>query len=459
MQRIFFETILTLDMSKTHTIRKGLNLPLVGAPSAQVEDFPLGTSFAVNPDEFIGVTPKLAVKEGDVVKAGQCLFFDKKDPRIQITSPVSGTVQAIVRGEKRRLNAIRLTADAVTSYHDFGSGLPASAEEVKAKLLESGAWTMLEMRPYARLANPDDAPKAIFINGMATAPFATEPAVALAGRETAFAAGLKALNLLAPKTVLSIHANEHAPMLAQAEGVEIHRFAGKHPAGNTSVHIARVSPLNKGEVVWTVSAGDVALIGDLFLKGTYCLDRVMAVAGSGIQAPQYYRLRGGMSLEAFFAAKGKAGAYRYISGSVLTGQSIGAKGYLGIQAQQVTVIPEGQGTDFLGWVLPGFGKYSVSRTFFSFLTPGKKYDLSTKLNGEERAFVVTGQYDTVFPFDIYPNQLLKAVWAQDLEKMEELGIYEVVPEDFALCEVICTSKQPLQSMVRGALDLLHTEMN
>jgi Na+-transporting NADH:ubiquinone oxidoreductase subunit A len=185
----------------------------------------------------------------------------------------------------------------------------------------------------------------------------------------------------------------------------------------------------------------------------------MAVAGSGIQAPQYYRLRGGMSLEAFFAAKGKAGAYRYISGSVLTGQSIGAKGYLGIQAQQVTVIPEGQGTDFLGWVLPGFGKYSVSRTFFSFLTPGKKYDLSTKLNGEERAFVVTGQYDTVFPFDIYPNQLLKAVWAQDLEKMEELGIYEVVPEDFALCEVICTSKQPLQSMVREALDLLHTEMN
>jgi Na+-transporting NADH:ubiquinone oxidoreductase subunit A len=180
LQRIFFETILTLDMSKTHTIRKGLNLPLVGAPSAQVEDFPLGTSFAVYPDEFVGVTPKLALNEGDVVKAGQCLFYDKKDPRIQITSPVSGTLQAIVRGEKRRLVAIRLTADAVTSYHDFGTGLPTTAEEVKTKLLASGAWTLLEMRPYARVANPDDAPKAIFINGMATAPFATEPAVALA---------------------------------------------------------------------------------------------------------------------------------------------------------------------------------------------------------------------------------------------------------------------------------------
>ncbi len=436
-----------------------MNLPLVGAPSAQVEDFPLGTSFAVNPDEFIGVTPKLAVKEGDAIKAGQCLFFDKKDPRIQITSPVSGRVHTIARGDKRRLNEVRITADSVTSYQEFGKGLPATAEEVKIKLLSSGAWTLLEMRPYGRIANPDDAPKAIFVNGMATAPFATETSIALSGRESAFAAGLHALRLLAPQTVLSLHTEESSPILTQAVGVEIHRFAGKHPAGNTSVHIAHVSPLNKGEVIWTISASDVAIVGDLFLEGNYCLDRVMAVAGSGIEAPQYYRLRGGMSLEAFFRSKGKIGAYRYISGSVLTGKSVGAQGYLGVNAQQITVIPEGQGTDFLGWVLPGWNKFSMSRTFLSFLTPRKKYDLSTKLNGEERAFVVTGQYETVFPFDIYPNQLLKAVWAKDLEKMEELGIYEVVPEDFALCEVICTSKQPLQSLVREAMDILHTEMN
>ena len=446
-------------MSKTHTIRKGLNLPLVGAPSAQVEDFPLGTSFAVNPDEFVGVAPKLAVKEGDRVQAGEPLFYDKKDPRIQITSPVSGTVRAIVRGPKRRLDQIQIEADATTSYHDFGKGLPQDAETAKATLLNSGAWTLLEMRPYARMASPNDNPKAIFVNGMSSAPFATEASIALAGREEAFTAGLKVLNLLAPQTVLSLHAEESAPVLTQATGVDIHRFSGKHPAGNTSVHIAAVSPLNKGEVIWTITAQDVAIIGDLFLKGQYCLDRVLSVAGSGMETAQYYRLRGGMNLSAFFAAKAKPGAYRYISGSVLTGQRIGAEGYLQVNAQQVTVIPEGQGTDFMGWVLPSFGKYSVSRTFLSWLTPGKKYDLNTKLHGEERAFVVTGQYDKVFPFDIYPNQLLKSVWAKDLEKMEALGIYEVAPEDFALCEVICTSKQPLQHMVREALDILHTEMN
>ncbi|MDG1253047.1 MAG: Na(+)-translocating NADH-quinone reductase subunit A [Schleiferiaceae bacterium] len=446
-------------MSKTHTIRKGLNLPMVGAPSTQVEDFPLGTSFAVNPDEFVGVAPKLSVKEGDTVKAGQAIFFDKKDARIQITSPVSGTVRAIVRGAKRRLDQIQIEADATTSYHDFGKGLPKDAEAAKATLLASGAWTLLEMRPFARVANPDDAPKAIFVNGMSSAPFATEASIAIAGREEAFTAGLKVLNLLAPKTVLSLHAEESAPVLTQATGVEIHRFSGKHPAGNTSVHIAALSPLNKGEVIWAISAQDVAIIGDLFLKGHYCLDRILSVAGSGINAPHYFRLRGGMNLATFFAANGKKGAYRYISGSVLSGQSIGAEGYLQLNSQQLTVIPEGQGTDFMGWVLPGFGKFSNSRTFMSWLSPGKKYDLTTKLHGEERAFVVTGQYDQVFPFDIYPNQLLKAVWAKDLERMEALGIYELAPEDFALCEVICTSKQPLQHMVREALDLLHTEMN
>ena len=446
-------------MSKTHTIRKGLNLPLVGAPSAQVDEAPLSTSFALNPEEFTGLSPKLAVKEGDAIQAGQCVFFDKKDPRIQITSPVSGTVKQIVRGEKRRLIEVILEADATTTYHNFGKGMPSNAEEAKDKLLNSGAWTTLEMRPYGRIANPDDQPKAIFVNGMATAPFATEASVALAGKEEAFAAGLEVLNLFAPKTVLSLEASESFPALTQAKGVEIHRFQGKHPAGNTSVHIAAVSPLNKGEVVWALSAQDVALIGTLFLTGEYRCDRVIAAGGSGFKAPRYFRVRGGMNLESFFQAEVKAGAYRYISGSVLTGASIGAKGYLGVNAQQITVIPEGQGTDFLGWVLPGFGKFSISRTFYSWLTPNKKYDLSTKLNGEERAFVVTGQYDQVFPFDIYPNQLLKAVWAKDLEKMEALGIYEVTPEDFALCEVVCTSKQPLQQMVREGLDLLYTEMN
>jgi len=446
-------------MSKTHTIRKGLNLPLIGAPVAQVEEVAFSSSFALSPDEFTGLSPKLAVKEGDAILAGQCIFHDKKDPRIQITSPVSGKVKQIVRGEKRKLLQVLLDADGTTQYESFGKGMPKSADEVKSKLLASGAWSLLEMRPYGRLANPDDSPKAIFINGMATAPFATEASIALRGKEDAFAAGLQALSMLSPQTHLCLDSAESFPALTQAKGVTIHRFQGKHPAGNTSVHIAAVSPINKGEVVWALSAQDVAIVGTLFTTGEYRCDRVVAAGGSGFTNPRYFRLRGGMNLETFFQSEVKNGLFRYISGSVLTGQSIGANGYLGINAQQITVIPEGQGTDFLGWVLPGFGKFSVSRTFFSFLSPKKQYDLTTKLHGEERAFVVTGQYDRVFPFDIYPSQLLKAVWAGDLERMEALGIYEVVPEDFALCEVICTSKQPLQKMVREGLDLLHAEMN
>ncbi|MEJ6499249.1 MAG: Na(+)-translocating NADH-quinone reductase subunit A [Cryomorphaceae bacterium] len=446
-------------MSKTHTIRKGLNLPMVGAPSAQVEDFPLGTSFALSPDEYIGIAPKLAVKEGDAVQAGDAIFYDKAENRIRVTSPVSGKVKAIVRGEKRRLLQILIEADAVIRYKNFGAGLPKDAEAAKATLLDSGAWNLLEMRPYGRVANPSDAPKAIFVNAMATAPFATSAALALAGREEAFAAGLKVLNLLAPKTVLSLDKEEKSDVLTQAQGVDLHRFEGKHPAGNTSVHIAAVSPLNKGEVVWAIQAQDVAILGQLFLTGEYRLDRVVSVAGSGMKSPRHFTLRGGMNLTNFFKEEVKAGDYRCIAGSVLTGKAIDAEGYLSASASQISVIPEGRGTDFMGWVLPGIGKYSISRTFMSWLTPGKTYDLSTKLHGEERAFVVTGQYDGVFPFDIYPNQLLKSVWAKDLEKMEALGIYEVVPEDFALCEVICTSKQPLQQMVREALDILHTEMN
>ena len=446
-------------MSKTHTIRKGLNLPLLGEPSVQVDEAPLSSSFALNPEEFTGLSPKLAVKEGDAIQAGQCIFFDKKNSRVQVTSPVSGTVKAVVRGEKRRLLRVVLAADASTTYYNFGSGMPNTAKDALDKLLNSGAWTVFQMRPYGRIANPDDQPKAIFVNGMATAPFATEASIALSGKEEAFAAGLEVLGHLSPRTVLSLEASESFPALTQAKGVEIHRFAGKHPAGNTSVHIAAVSPLNKGEVVWTLTAQDVALIGTLFLTGEYRCDRVITAGGSGFSNPRYFRVRGGMNLESFFQAEVKAGSYRYISGSVLTGASIGATGYLGVNAQQLTVIPEGKGTDFLGWVLPGIGKFSVSRTFLSFLSPGKKYDLTTKLHGEERAFVVTGQYDQVFPFDIFPNQLLKAIWAKDLERMEVLGIYEVVPEDFALCEVICTSKQPLQAMVSEGLDLLYAEMN
>jgi len=443
----------------THLVRKGLNLPLKGAPTTQVDALQQSTTFAVSPDDYQGMIPKMAVREGDKVAAGDTIFYHKSDDRLSAIAPVSGTVKAIVRGAKRRILRVEMSADSTTTYKQHAAGLPADADALKARLTETGLWTLLEMRPYARMVNPDDAPKAIFVNAMATAPFAPEASIALSGRDAGFEAGLKALKLLAPRVVLSLDVNESAKSLTQADA-EIHRFSGKHPAGNTSVHISRVDPLNKGEVVWTLDAESVAIMGDALLSGEAKLDRTLTLGGTGFRQPRYVKAIPGMNLETAMGSEmHNDRPYRLINGSVLTGRATSADGFLAFGVNQLTAIPEGQGTDFLGWVLPGFGKFSVSRTFPAFLSPKKQYDLSTKLNGEDRNFVVTGEYDKVFPFDIYPSQLLKAAWANDMERMEQLGIYEVAPEDFALCEVVCTSKQSLQSLIREGLDLIYSEMN
>lgn len=352
-----------------------------------------------------------------------------------------------------------LLADAQQSYRSVPSGTPANREDAIQWLLGAGAWSLIESRPYGRIANPEAQPKAVFVNGMATEPLAVSPAVALAGREEDFAKGLQVISLLSPRTVLSIAANETAAALTKASGVEIHQFKGPHPSGTTSVHINRVSPINKGETVWTLNYQDVAIIGHLARTGNLKLERVVSLCGTGIAKPRAITATAGAQLETFLSSELKSGAYRVISGSVLTGANVGKNGYLGYYASQITAIPEGQGTDFFGWVLPSFAKWSISRTLFSWLTPSKKYDLNTKQHGEDRAFVVTGVYDKVFPFDILPLPLIKAMWSKDLEKMEQLGAYEVVAEDFALCEVVCPSKQELQKLAGEAIDLLYTEMN
>lgn len=446
-------------MPNLHTVRKGLDLPILGAPDALVDGHLSASVYAVRPSDFRGLVPKLAVKEGDRVLAGDVLFTDKADPRIRITSPVSGEVARVERGDKRKILAVVVLADSQQEYRKFTSGTPANREDAINWLLESGAWSLVESRPYGRIANPDAEPKAVFINGMATEPLAVAPAVALAGREEDFAMGLQVVGLLSKRTVLSIAASETAPALTKASGVELHQFKGPHPAGTTSVHINQVSPLNKGEVVWTLNYQDVAIIGHLARTGNLKLERVLSLSGTGIAKPRAITAVAGANLETFLSTELKSGNYRVISGSVLTGTKVSKSGYLTYYASQLTAIPEGEGTDFFGWVLPSFAKWSVSRTLFSWLTPSKKYDLSTKQHGEDRAFVVTGLYEKVFPFDILPMPLLKAMWAKDLEKMEQLGAYEVVPEDFALCEVVCPSKQELQKLAEEALDLLYTEMN
>jgi len=431
----------------------------LGAPEALVDGHLSASVYAVRPSDFRGLVPKLAVKEGDRVLAGDVLFTDKADPRIRITSPVSGEVARIERGEKRKILAVVVLADSQQEYRKFNAGTPANREDAINWLLESGAWSLVESRPYGRIASPDAQPKAVFVNGMATEPLAVAPAVALAGREEDFAMGLQVVGLLSKRTVLSIAANETAAALTKASGVELHQFKGPHPSGTTSVHINQISPLNKGEVVWTLNYQDVAIIGHLARTGNFKLERVLSLSGTGIAKPRAITAVAGANLETFLSTELKSGNFRVISGSVLTGTKVSKSGYLTYYASQLTAIPEGEGTDFFGWVLPSFAKWSVSRTLFSWLTPSKKYDLSTKQHGEDRAFVVTGLYEKVFPFDILPMPLLKAMWAKDLEKMEQLGAYEVVPEDFALCEVVCPSKQELQKLAEEALDLLYTEMN
>lgn len=446
-------------MPNLHIVRNGLDLPILGAPEAIVDGHLSASVYAVRPSDFRGLVPKLAVKEGDRVLAGDILFTDKANPQIAIASPVSGEVARIERGDKRKILAVVVLADAQQSYRSVSSGTPANREDAIQWLVGAGAWSLIESRPYGRIANPEAQPKAVFVNGMATEPLAVSPAVALAGREEDFAKGLQVISLLSPRTVLSIAANETAAALTKASGVEIHQFKGPHPSGTTSVHINRVSPINKGETVWTLNYQDVAIIGHLARTGNLKLERVVSLGGTGIAKPRAITATAGAQLETYLSTELKSGAYRVISGSVLTGANVGKNGYLGYYASQITAIPEGQGTDFFGWVIPSFGKWSISRTLFSWLNPSKKYDLSTKQHGEDRAFVVTGVYDKVFPLDILPMPLIKAMWAKDLEKMEQLGAYEVVAEDFALCEVVCPSKQELQKLAGEAIDLLYTEMN
>lgn len=450
-------------MSNVIKIRKGYDIKLVGAAEQKFGDTPAVSHYALIPDDFTDVIPKLEAREGDKVLAGDPVFYTKEDERVKVCAPVSGEIAEVVRGDKRKILSIRILPDGETKYRDFGVSNPSdlSREEIVERMLKSGVWASLQMRPYGRIARPDDQPKAIFISGMNTNPLAPDVNFVMSGLENEFQTGLNALaKLTEGKIHLSLEAGvKTCPAFQNAQGVEKHQFSGPHPAGNVGTQIHHIDPINKGEVVWTMNPQDVVILGRLFSEGKYRPERIVALTGSEVEQPQYYRLTSGASLSGLFESGIKGDNNRYISGSVLTGRNAGKDGYLGYNDDQLTVIPEGDETEFLGWVKPGFGKFSVSRTFFSWLNPNKKYKLDTNMHGEERAFVVTGQYEKVFPFDIYPQQLIKAIMVQDLELMENLGIYEVTDEDFALCEVICTSKLPLQETVREGLDFMYQEMN
>lgn len=445
-------------MSKTIKLCKGLDIKLQGAAEKKTTEVGLASTYAVSPLDFEGIVPKMLVKVGDAVKAGTPLFFNKNNASVVFTSPVSGTVAAVVRGEKRRILAVEITADKTIAYEEFETldVAKATRDQIVELLLKSGLWTLLIQRPYGIIANPADMPKSIFVSAFDSAPLAPDYGYTLAADKQALQKGFEVLaRLTEGKVHLSYNAQAEAPAFT---GVELHAFQGKHPAGNVGVQIHHIDPVNKGEKVWTVGYADVAIIGRLFLTGKVDMTRTIAVTGAEVSSPAYVKVVAGAKLDSILKGQVAADAnVRYISGNVLTGRNVGAEGYLGYYANQITVIPEGNNYELLGWAMPRFSKFSVSRAYFSWLFPNRKYNLDTNLNGEERAFVVTGLYEKYLPMDIYPMHLLKAILAGDLDKMEALGIYEVVEEDFALCEFVDPSKTEMQQIIRNGINLMIKE--
>ena len=448
-------------MSKDIRIKKGLDIKLIGGAEKTTKAISLSSVYAVKPENFHGITPKLVAKEGTKVKAGDTLFYSKSDERILFPSPVSGKVVEVIRGARRKVLTVKIAADAKQAYKNFETrdAENMSAEEVKNYLFDAGCWPFIKQRPYDIVANPNQAPKAIFVSAYASAPLAADLDFTLAGKTAELQAAIAAVSKLTEgKVHISIGANGNSP-LSELNGVEIHKVSGPHPSGNVGTQIAKIDPINKGEVVWVIAPQDLVIIGELLLTGKFNATRTVALTGSKFSKPQYVTAIAGANIADLVADNLENDNTRIISGNVLSGVQVKEDGFIGYYDNQITAIPEGDDYEFFGWNKPIFNKISTSRALtFSWLTPNKKYDLNTNTNGEHRAFVVTGSYENVFPLDIYPMQLLKAFMYKDLDEMEALGGYEVAPEDFALTEFICVSKQPHQKIIREGLDLMREEL-
>lgn len=453
-------------MSKVIKLKKGLDINLLGEAQKRLVKLPLAETYAITPSDFDGVVPKLLVKEGDQVKAGTPLFFDKKCEELLFTSAVSGRVLAINRGEKRKILNIVVQTEGTQEYVNFDKMdlAKASKEDVSKRLLSAGLWPLIIQRPYGIIATPTDSPKAIFVSGFDSAPMAPDMNFVLEGELENLKKGFEVLQKLTTgKVHLSLKAYTDG-VLNRIEGVEQHTFKGPHPAGNVGVQIHHIDPVNKGEVVWTVDIQNVAIIGRLFNNGIVDMTKTIALTGSEISDTHYVSVIAGAPIGSIVRKSNvrpqdKGDQVRLISGNALTGTKIGNDDYLTFYANQVTVIPEGDKYEFLGWAMPRFDKFSVSRTYFSWLMPKKQYTLDTNMNGGERPFVVTGLYDKYLPMDIYPMYLFKAILAGDIDKMENLGIYEIIEEDVALCEFVDPSKNEIQQIVRDGINLMIKELN
>ena len=448
-------------MSQSVRIRRGLNINLLGEADKVYASVKNHNIYAIKPTDFHGLTPKLFVKVGDKVLAGSVIFFDKYNERIKFCSPVSGTVKDIVRGEKRRILEVIIESDNEQKYesHSLLNVKNANREQLIDYMLSNGVWPFIRQKPYDIIANPSDMPKAIFISAFKSGPLAIDNDFALYGMDDLFQSGLDIITKLTNgKTHLNLDGNTNSSkVFSEAKGVEINSFSGPHPAGNVGVQIHHINPINKGDIVWYLEPQDVIVIARLFNEGKYDVSRIISLCGSEVSKPRYYRTISGTCVSNLIDDNVENDNNRVICGDVLSGTKIDKNGYLGFYDTQLTVIKEGNEQEFLGWALPGFNKFSMSKSYFSWLFPKRKYDIDTNMRGEERAYVVTGQYEKVLPMDIYPQQLIKAIMIEDIDLMEKLGLYEVGPEDLALCEFVCTSKIEVQSIIRHGLDLLRKE--
>ncbi len=451
-------------MSKNIVLKKGLNIPIAGEAELRVSKAIAPGIVAVCPTDFKGLLPRLLVKEGDSVLCGSPVIADKKNPDILLASPVSGTVKELVRGDKRKLLAVLIEADDEQKSVDFGKkdvdGLDADA--VRSAILQAGLWPWLVQRPYGILANPLETPRDIFVSAFNSAPLAVDSEFCYDGEAKAIQAGVSALaKLTAGKVHVSLEAGrEHSP-LARLQNAEIHFFKGKHPAGNVGVQIANIKPIQKGETVWTVSPAGLAAIGKLFVTGKYNVSRKVAVCGPMAIEPSYIQTVPGMPMKTLAPFYGNLPeGVRFISGDVLSGRNVGEAGYLGFFDDQITLIREGVDKELLGWARPlRYKQYSRDHSYFSWLTPWRKYEMDTNLHGGPRAFMMNdGYYSKVLPMDIYPVYLAKACLASDIDKMERFGIYEVLPEDLATCEFIDPSKNNIQDIIAQGIDLMLKEM-
>ena len=448
-------------MANVIKLRKGLDVNLKGQAAKETSEVKKPGVYALMPDDFTGTKPKVVVKEGDAVKVGDALFVDKVHPEVKFVSPVSGKVAMVERGDRRKVLSVRVEADAQQQYVDFGkkSLEQMSAQEVKDFLLETGLFGFFKQRPYDVVPDPAVAPKAIFVSAFNSMPLAADFEYVLNGREDDFQAGLDVLAKMA-KTYLGVSTKQTAPALTAAKNVAVTFFDGPAPAGNVGVQINHIDPVNKGETVWTLGAEEVIFVGHLFNTGKLDFTRVIAFAGSEVKKPAYCQMTVGQQLSTLVESRVTEGrTLRVVSGNVMTGVKASPEGFLAAHATEVNVIPEGDDVhEMLGWIMPRFNDYSSSRAYCSWLSGKKAYALDARVKGGERHMIMSGEYDRVFPMDIFPEQLVKAIITGDIDRMEALGIYEVAPEDFALCEFVDSSKLEVQRIVREGLDMLRKEM-